>query len=126
MCLHVGVGEEYSNLKPAGWPCSIWNMALISRCLVAFPSADNSGLVPNVLSSPVLVPGQPMKLKIGVTTIRISASDLSGNRAKCVFRVTVKGELDSKYTPKIGIMMDQQLRSVHGIHMQMICDQRTS
>lgn len=53
-------------------------------------SNDNSGLVPNVLSSPVLVPGQPMKLKIGVTTIRISASDLSGNRAKCVFRVTVK------------------------------------
>ncbi|TRY75103.1 hypothetical protein TCAL_09357 [Tigriopus californicus] len=53
-------------------------------------ASDNSGLVPNVLSSPVLVPGQPMKLKIGVTTIRISASDLSGNRAKCVFKVTVK------------------------------------
>eukprot|EP00095_Tigriopus_kingsejongensis_P000543 maker-scaffold212_size255419-snap-gene-0.10 protein:Tk00543 transcript:maker-scaffold212_size255419-snap-gene-0.10-mRNA-1 annotation:"hypothetical protein BRAFLDRAFT_103549" len=52
-------------------------------------ATDNSGISPTVISLPVLT-SEAMKLKIGVSTILISASDLSGNRAKCVFNVTVR------------------------------------
>ncbi len=61
-----------------------------------FPPVDNSLLPVHVSSSPALSSSSSsssagMKFKIGTTKVKIRASDLSGNVAKCAFVVLVKG-----------------------------------
>lgn len=51
---------------------------------------DNSGLLPVVDVTPAVVP--PASLPIGTTYITYVAEDVSKNKAKCKFKVTVSGE----------------------------------
>ena len=57
---------------------------------------DNSGYQVTVQSVPVFPKSGGMKLKLGRHPIRLSAKDLSGNKAKCSFRVTVEGKRKKK------------------------------
>ena len=50
---------------------------------------DNSGFMPHIDVIPALVP--PAALPIGSTTITYIAEDISKNKAKCSFTITVKG-----------------------------------
>ena len=51
---------------------------------------DNSGLLPVVDVTPAVVP--PASLPIGTTYITYVAEDVSKNKVKCKFKVTVSGE----------------------------------
>ena len=52
---------------------------------------DNSGYKPTVITIPAF--SSKTKLKIGSTKIKLSATDLAGNTAKCTFNVEVVGKL---------------------------------
>ena len=54
------------------------------------PFTDNSGILPTISSIPALQP--TMKFKIGLENVRVQATDVTGNVAKCSFSITVKGE----------------------------------
>ena len=54
---------------------------------------DNSGLLSVLTSDPAVTPGS--KFPIGVTRVTYRAEDLSQNVAKCIFTITVVGELNS-------------------------------
>ena len=62
------------------------------RINALYPSfTDNSGILPTISSIPALQP--TMKFKIGLENVRVQATDVTGNVAKCSFSITVKGDV---------------------------------
>lgn len=77
------------------------------------PSAtDNSGIPPDITSIPA-VTEQPMRFRIGTSTVVYKALDRRGNQASCTFQVTVEDNepptVDHCESPPIFLLRDRDV-----------------
>ncbi len=89
------------------------NFAIISWDLPK--TSDNSGIQPEIISIPAITE-QPMRFRIGASTVMYKAYDRRGNQGECTFQVTVTDNqppiVDQCESPPIFLLRDRDVSVV--------------